>query len=206
MITSAPFIVLEKSPGRGEASLLLRGISPDYGKVTFVHHGGQSVSRGAAGADIFREVEVEFEDDGSGRDVFSAKKMETLLDFSAVADQPRNYRMAGRIGAFLLANMRGGDLQLHTYDALRAVLMNLAGMEVGHDRWSLVQCSVVIKSAFLYENGMLPEAVSPAQNEFLENLVASGVDNSPLPECPENYWEKMNDWLNALIVFHQLKK
>ena len=132
--------------------------------------------------------------------------METLLDFSALAENPRNYRMAGKIGAFLLNNMPPGDVQLHSYEALRSVLSNLAGLDNGHPDWSLIQCSVVLKSAFLYENGMLPEAVSPEQNEFLENLVASGVDNSPLPECPDNYWDKLNNWLNELIAFHQLKK
>lgn len=205
MIISCPFIVLDKRPCR-EAALFLRGVSPDYGRIAFILHGGQSMSKGAPGADIFREVEVEFEDDGSGRESFSAKKMETVLDFSGLADDPRNYRMAGKISAFLLDNMPPGDVQLHTYEALRSVMMNLSRMDVGHELWSLIQCSVVIKSAFLYENGMLPEAVSPAQNEFLENLVASGVDNSPLPECQDSYWEKMNEWLNALIAFHQLKK
>ncbi|MBO5668040.1 MAG: recombination protein O N-terminal domain-containing protein [Lentisphaeria bacterium] len=205
MIISGPFIILEKRPYK-EAGLLLRGVSPDYGRVSFILFGGQSLSKSAPQADIFREVEVEFEDDGTGKELFTARKMETLLDFSALAENPRNYRMAGKIGAFLLNNMPPGDVQLHSYEALRSVLSNLAGLDNGHPDWSLIQCSVVLKSAFLYENGMLPEAVSPEQNEFLENLVASGVDNSPLPECPDNYWDKLNNWLNELIAFHQLKK
>ena len=205
MIISGPFIILDKRPYR-ESALLLRGVSPDYGRVSFVLHGGQSMSKKSPQADIFREVEIEFEDDGSGRELFTARKVETILDFSAIADDPRNYRMAGKIAAFLLNNMPPGDVQLHTYETLRSVLCNLAGLDAGHEMWNLVQCAVVIKSAFLYENGMLPEAVQPEQNEFLENLVASGVDNSPLPECPERYWDILNNWLNELIAFHQLKK
>ena len=205
MIISTPFIVLDKRPYR-ENALLLRGVSPDYGRVSFILHGGQSFSKSAPQADIFREVEVEFEDDCSGRELFAAKKIEPVLDFSAIADNQRNYRMAGRIGAFLLDNMPPGDVQPHSYEALRSVLANLAGMAPGHEAWSLIQSSVVLKSAFLYENGMLPEAVSPEQNIFLENLVASGVDNSPLPHCPAEYWEKLNNWLNELIAYHQLKK
>jgi len=205
VIISGPFIILGKRPYK-EAGLLLRGVSPDYGRISFILFGGQSLSKSAPQADIFREVEVEFDDDGSGKELFTARKMETLLDFSPLAENSRNYRMAGRIGAFLLNNMPPGDVQLHSYEALRSVLSNLAGLECGHPCWSLIQCSVVLKSAFLYENGMLPEAFSIEQNEFLENLVASGVDNSPLPECPESYWEQLNNWLNELIVFHQLKK
>ena len=205
MIISTPFIVLDKRPYR-ENALMLRGISPDYGKVSFILHGGQSFSKTAPQADIFRELEIEFEDDCSGRELFNVKQLETLTDFSGIADNSRNYRMAGKIGAFLLNNMPPGDIQPYSYEALKAVLSNLAGLESGHEPWSLVQCSVVLKSAFLYENGMLPEAASPEQNIFLENLVASGVDNSPLPDCPEKYWDKLNLWLNDLISYHQLKK
>ena len=205
MIMSGPFIVLDKRPYK-EAALLLREVNPDYGRVSFILHGGQSFSKKAPQADIFREVEVEFEDDNTGRELFTAKKMETIVDFSGLADNSRNYRMAGKIAAFLLNNMPPGDVQLHTYETLRSVLCNLSGIDTGHEPWSLMQCSVVMKTAFLYENGMLPEAVGAEQNEFLENLVASGVDNSPLPECKESYWDSLNNWLNELISFHQLKK
>ena len=109
-----------------------------------------------------------------------------------------------KIAAFLLSNMAAGVAQPYTYDSLRSVFANLALAGSGGE-WSLVQCSVVIKTAFLYENGMLPEGTSMEQNEFLENLVAAGIDNSPLPECPEIYYEAINSWLNSLIKYHQLK-
>jgi hypothetical protein len=53
---------------------------------------------------------------------------------------------------------------------------------------------------------MLPEAVSQAQNEFLENLIASGVDNCHLPQAEPQYWNSLNEWLNQLITYHRLKK
>ncbi len=205
MIISAPFIILEKKPYR-EAGLILRGLSPDYGKISLILHGGQSLSKSAPLADIFREVEVEFEDDGTGRDLFTARRVETIQDYSAVAENSRNYRMAVKIAAFLLDNTPPGDIQLHTYEALKAVLSNLAGTVTEHPPWSLIQCSVVIKSTFLCENGMLPEGVSQQQNEFMEILVASGMDNAALPECNEEYWSRLNSWLNELISLHRLKK
>jgi len=205
VITSGQFIILDKRPYQ-EAGLLLRGISPDYGRISFILHGGQSLKKSAPAADIFREVEVEFEDDGNGRELFTAVKMELLTDYSAIADNQRNYRMAGKISAFLLNNMPPGDVQLHSYESLKSVFANLSGMECPHEPWSLIQCAVVLKSAFLYENGMLPESASQQQNEFMENLVASGVDNSALPECSDAYWEQLNCWLNELIAFHQLKR
>ena len=200
-MTVTSFIVLEKRPCR-ETALLLRGVSPDLGRIGFVLHGGQSGRHPAA--DLFRELEVEFDETAGNGDVFTAGKMEPLLDFSPLAESPRNYRMAGKIAAFLLNNMPPAVAQPYTYDTLRSVLANLAlGSE---SSWSLVQCAVVIKTAFLYENGMLPEGSDGAQGEFLENLVASGIDNSPLPECSPEYFDRLNEWLNSLIVYHQLKK
>ena len=204
MIVSTPFLILKKVPYR-ESALLLQGLSPDYGKLSFVLHGGQSLEKSAPQADIFREVEVEFEDDLSGKDIFTVKRLETLSDYSALANNSRNYKMAAKIADFLLANTRG-EVLLHTCEAAKSVLANLAGFECGHEPWNLIQCSVVIKTTFLCENGMLPEAINQNQNEFLENLVASGVDNCPLPEAGEEYWKALNEWLNQLIIYHKLKK
>ena len=201
MIISGPFIVLDKRPYR-ESALLLRGISPDYGKITFILHGAQSASRPVA--DIFRELEIEFEDKNTPQELYTAKKADILTDFTPLAEHPKNFRMAGKIAAFLLENMPPAEPQPYTYDSLRSVLANLALAD--ENSWTLVQCAVVIKAAFLYENGMLPEGGSPEQNEFMENLVAAGIDNSPLPECPEQYFDALNNWLNSLIQYHQLKK
>lgn len=204
MIVTSPFLILKKLPYR-ESALLLQGLSPDYGRLSFVLHGGQSLKKSAPEADIFREVEVEFEDDLSGRDMFTAKHLETITDFSALANNNRNYRMAVKIADFLLANS-SGEVLIHTYEVTKAVFANLAGFECGHELWDLTRCAVVLKAAFLCENGMLPEAVTQAQNEFLENLIASGVDNCHLPEAEAQYWNSLNEWLNQLITYHKLKK
>lgn len=201
MIISGSFIVLDKLPYR-ESSLLLRGVSPDYGRISFVLHGAQTAKRPVA--DLYRELEIEFEDREKVQEMYTARKAEILTDFTPLAEHRKSFLMAGKIGAFLLGNMPVGTAQPYTYDSLRSTLANLVLAGSGQE-WSLVQCSVVIKTAFLYENGMLPEGADTAQNEFLENLVASGIDNSPLPECPEKYYEAVNSWLNSLIQYHQLK-
>ena len=114
-------------------------------------------------------------------------------------------KMAGKIASFLLKNTPALP-QPYTYDSLRSVLANLAGMDCQHPLWTLEQCAVVIKSAYLCENGLLPEGQTEQQNDFLENLVAAGIDNSPLPDCAAEYWSALNNWLNSLIEFHHLKR
>jgi len=209
MIFSTQFLILAKRPYR-ETALLLDGISPDCGRLSLVLHGGQKLSeKSSPVADLFRELDVEF-DDNERSTLHTATRAELAADFDGIADNPRNYALAGRIASFLLKNMQPELPQPYTYDSFKSVLYQLAGIGDTTDptapRWTLEQCAVVIKTAYLYENGLLPEARSEAQNEFLENLVAAGIDNSPLPGCAAEYWKTLNKWLDSLLEFHQLSK
>ncbi len=200
MIATTSVIILDKHPCR-ESALVLRGISPDYGKIALMLHRAESAAGPAV--DKFREVEVEFKDDAPG-DIFTADRIETLTDFSGVADAVKNFAMAERIANFLLKNLPDNLPQPYTYDTLRSVLSQLAGN--AENAWTLEQCAVVIKCAYLYENGLLPEGSTPQQAEFLENLVAAGIDNSDLPRCAESYWHQLNLWLNNLLDYQHLAR
>ena len=205
MIVTTQLLVLEKRPYR-ESALIVRGISPDYGRASFVIHGAQTISeKSTPVVDIFRELNLEFKDDIPG-DLHTANRVELLNDYSAVADNATNYKMAVKIGQFLLRNMPDNVPQPFTFDGAVSVFHHLAGMEEEDCRWSLMQCSVVLKCAYLYENGLLPEGSTQEQNDFLENLVASGIDNSPLPECRPEYWNSLNRWMNSLLEFHHLER
>lgn len=170
-------------------------------------HGAQKLSeKNFPAADIFRELEIEFNDDGTPKELYTAKTVEVQTIFDDIANDTRNFKMAGRIASFLLKNSQPNLPQPYTYDSLRSVLANLAKMDCGHEPWTLEQCSVVLKSAYLCENGLLPEGQTEQQNEFMENLVASGIDNAALPGCAPEYWIALNNWLNSLIEFHHLKR
>lgn len=204
MIVSTPFIVLDKHPCR-ESALLLRGASPDYGKMAVMLHRAESIDANHfALVDKFRELEIEFKDDRPA-EVRTLDRMELTTDFTAVADKVKNFAMAERIGAFLLKNLPENLPQPYTYDALRSVLSQLSGAETVYP-WTLEQCAVVIKCTYLYENGLLPDGCTERQSEFLENLVAAGIDNSELPPCDPGYWGKLNSWLNTLLEYQNLSR
>ena len=204
MISASQFIVLAKSPYR-ESALLLNGISPDYGRLSLVLHGALKSSDGKMpAADLYRELEVEFKEEENST-LYTATAAEVIAAFDAIADHTREFMMAGRISSFLLKNLAPGVPQPYTYDAFRSILGRLAAGEV-EGNWTLEQCAVVLKTAFLYENGLLPEGTSGRQRDFLENLVAAGIDDSELPECAAGYWTKLNGWLNALLDYHQLAR
>lgn len=199
MIVTTPFIILDIHPCRENAAVL-RGVSPDYGKISLMLYRSQSASGSVA--DKFREVEVEFKDD-TPKEIRTADRVEYLTGFDGVAENVKSFAMANRIGTFLLKNMPENLPQPYTYDSLRSVLSHLA--DNGNERaWSLEQCAVVIKCAYLYESGLLPEGCTDKQSEFLENLVAAGIDNSDLPACSPQYWHQLNSWLNSLLDYQNL--
>ena len=205
MVVSTQLIVLSKQSYR-ESSLLLAGLSPDCGRLSLVANGAQKLSaKNFPAVDLFRELEVEF-DDGGKSDLHTARRMEIATEFDAIAADPRHFRMAGRIGSFLLKNAVPNVPLPYTYDAFKSVLSQLCTPSGTPGCWNMVQCSVVIKTAYLYENGLLPEASDPRQNDFLENLVAAGIENSALPACRPDYWKTLNEWLSSLLDFHHLAR
>ena len=199
MIVSTSFIVLDKHPCR-ESALVLRGITPENGKFAIMLHGAEK----SAFADKYHELEIEFKDDDPS-EIKNVSRAELLESFERLAEKVRNFAMAERIGAFLLKNMPENLGHPYTYDTLRSVLANLADID-NPNAWSLEQCAVVIKCTYLYENGLLPDGTTQEQAEFLENLVASGIDNSALPACPASYWQKLNSWLNNLLDYQNLSR
>lgn len=204
-MVSTQFVVLAKQPYQ-ESSLLLRGLSPDYGRVNLVANGALKLSgKNFPEADLFRELDVEFDDSGRS-DLYTAKKLELISNFDQIAQNPKHFMLARKIGNFLLKNVMPGAPLPFTYDTFRTVLAQLCQEEGVPGRWSMEQCSVVFKVTFLCENGLLPEGVTPKQNDFLEQLVAAGIDNVQLPECRPDYWKKLNEWLSSLLDYHKLAR
>lgn len=197
-------IVLSRHPYR-ESALIVVGISPDYGKFQMVCHGAQKVSgKEFPLVDLFRELTVEFTE--SHAQLRNVRNVELASAFDELAEHSVNYRLAGKMGAFLLNNLKEDLPMPYTYDSFKSVLSHLAMQTPEEERWTPMQCAVVLKTAFLYENGMLPQSDSERNNAFIENVVAAGVDNSALPGCPDSYWGQLNDWLSTLIDINGLRK
>ena len=123
--------------------------------------------------------------------------------FMALWNRHTDFNAIEKIASFLLRNLVDNVPQPYTYDVFRSVLCQLSTDE---PEWSLEQCAVVFKTAYLYENGLLPESRDPRVNEFIENIVASGIENSPLPDCSHDYWRKLHLWLNRIIDYHKLRR
>ena len=203
-ITSTPVIVLSKTPYR-ESSLIVVGISPDYGKLSLVCNGAQKIGgTNFVTVDLFRELSVEFTESKSS--LKNARETEIRSANDKLPENPVNFRLAGKMAAFLLANIKEDLPMPYTYDSFSSVLQHLSGAVPGEQRWTPVQCAVVLKTAFLCENGLLPQSSDERSSAFLENVVAAGIDNSALPKCPADYWAKLNEWLGTVIDINGLRK
>jgi recombinational DNA repair protein (RecF pathway) len=202
---STVFLVLRTTQYR-ERDLILHGISPDFGKLTLLAYG----AAGAAGkgknnfpiAGLFRELAAEFRQIPN-REIFPVQELELLSEYDNVASHPEHCRQLGQMANFLLQHLGEGLPVPLIYDAFLNLLKNAASPQAV---WSVPVCSVLFKLVYLYENGLLPEGSTQEQNDFLENLVASGIDDSPLPQCPERYWNSLNNWMNSLLEFHHLER
>ena len=56
-----------------------------------------------------------------------------------------------------------------------------------------------------HENGMLPEQQG-RQQEFVEALIAAGIECGELPKCNPEYYTSLNNWLNTLIEYNHLER
>ena len=92
-ITSTPVIVLSKTPYR-ESSLIVVGISPDYGRISLMCSGARKISGTSyVTVDLFRELSVEFTESRST--LKNAREIEILSTNDKLPEYPAHFRLAG---------------------------------------------------------------------------------------------------------------
>ena len=125
---------------------------------------------------------------------------ELITSFAPVADRLDIFRLAGKIGNFVLKNSAPELPMAIVYDTLRHVLGNLAlNAANGNALWSPEACGAVIKLACLQENGLLPEFEKPEVSAFFDAVIEAGLEGSALPQCDPSYWSKLTLYLNTLL-------
>ena len=191
-------IILRKTLIR-EADIIATAVSPDWGKMELIGYGAQSVSgKKFPVLDCYNELEIGFE--VSDKFPLKLQDAELLTSFAPLADRLEIYRLAGKIGSFVLKNSAPELPMAIVYDTLRHVLGNLAlNAANGSALWSPEACGAVIKLACLQENGLLPEFEDPKISAFFDSVIEAGMEGAPLPQCAEGYWSKLTLYLNTLF-------
>jgi recombinational DNA repair protein (RecF pathway) len=204
-------IILRKLPYK-ESSLILGTLSAEYGKLDFIAKGARKLSKKQFPAfDLFREVQVTFRDTGKDG-LHTAANVELINSNDALANIPENFETALKIGDFVLKNSVGDLPSPLVYEALKNIFRNwaLAG-EKRDFPWSPMQCSVILKASYLYENGLLPDFIEDGsesgqkQQQVIDNIIECGNEGRHLPKLADEWWIRLNKWLNHLIHEHKLK-
>ncbi|QSH42168.1 DNA repair protein RecO [Lentisphaerota bacterium ZTH] len=208
---TANLIILRKTP-YGETSLIISGLSDNFGKLDLLIKGARKTGKKKFPAvDLFREIQVTFSEKGSS-ELRNATGAEVIRANDSLVNDISAFEFASHAGSFILKNT-AADLPCPlTYESLRHILQNLALL--GNKQpapWNVEECSVILKTTFLYENGMLPEELNSNQEknqqtlQFLHSVIECGNEGTKLNSMPTAALHKISKWLNSLIKYQQLK-
>lgn len=189
---SGNYIILRHSPFQ-ESGLLLSGISPERGRLDFIVRGAKSQGKKKFPlTGLFRELHVEYRMD-PGKSFPNLKSMELISCFDTIAAHTRHYLTACSLAKFLLDNTRPMLDSSEIYTAFRLLLIHYAeGRE-------LTERAVLLKTAFLSENGMLPEPENQTGEQMLETLFSASQGMIGIPEFSQEYWEKLDRRFDLLL-------
>jgi hypothetical protein len=217
-VESTEIIILRKTPYM-ESSIILSGLSPDYGKIDLLVKGEQKISgKKTPVVDLFREIAVSFHESQHST-LHTAVSIELVREHDNIAAVPENFKLATKIAEFILNNTQPELPCPQTGITLNNVLTHLAA--AGNEEivkthffdqiWNRIQSLILIKTGFLHENGFMPDNFSEDEEQnsqqqlFIEQIVGAGIGENPLPERANRYWINFNEWLNQICSFHNLK-
>ena len=192
------YIILRKTPFR-ESSLIVSGITPEFGRLDFIMRGYSSGKSGKFSvAGLFRELHIEFKtkrDDFSG--LLSAGKIELVTNYDSIAENISGYLSACNLSPMLLANTAPMIPVPETYKALKLFLNSIQKGNSPEPYESLVWLML------LYESGELPVQEDRA-GDFLNRLLSNVASGGDIPdEIPQSYWEKLVEWRKVVCrKFH----
>ena len=198
MLLKTRYMILRKIPYQ-ESSLVVSGISPDFGRLDFLLKGARSSGgKKFPYAGLFRELQVEFRENPSGSGLLYMKTHEPLADFDAIASYPENYLLLCDWVQFLLKHTRP-MLELHdTYSALRTALSRLT--RPGGGEFQLAAAKLV----FLQESGFVPDPPQddPQRAAALEKLLSYATDPEQTePAFSPEYRTKLIEWIRSLCRY-----
>ena len=198
MLLKTHYLILRKIPYQ-ESSLVVSGLSPDYGRLDFLLKGARSSSaKKFPYAGLFRELQVEFRENPSGAGLLYMKTHEPLSNFDAIADYPKNYILLCEWVQFLLKHTRPMLEVRPSYLALITALKRLT--QPGSGEFQLSAAKLV----FLQESGFVPDPPEndPQRASALENILNYAVQpDQPEPEFTPEYRTRLIQWIRDLCKY-----
>ncbi len=188
-----PYIILRKTPYM-ESSLIVSGISPEYGRLDFILRGAlKGGKKKFPFAVLFRELTVECRLPDGDSTLGTLQSQEPLYCHDSVALHTETYFAACEYAAFLLKNTRCAVPVPRSYQAFSCMLKKAA--ETGKANPWIPYAKLV----FLHENGFV--SVPPEKEKILDMVFrfAEGGTVVP-PPFNERYQKDFIIWIHALAA------
>ena len=87
-----------------------------------------------------------------------------------------------------------------TYRAFRILLGNYAAGSAA-EPWKML-----LKLAFLNENGLVPEPEGTNEEELLAHLLAASQGEEEPPELAPEYLDRLSRWVDSLLTHHGFRR
>lgn len=199
--STTEFVVLRKTP-YGETSLVVAGLSPDAGRISFLAQGARRIGkRQYPAVDLFRRLRVHYRPK-STTSLHRWSSAELVETFDAVARSGETYVAAANLAAFLLRETAEAVPYPQTYEALVAALSRLASAALSASERPppLHAARVGLLLTFLKENGELDQqAFNDDDRRRLERLLDMASGAKPVPSLSTSMWQQLDSWVLALL-------
>ncbi len=189
-------IVLRHTPFQ-ESSLIVSGISPDAGRLDFLLKGARGCGKKKfPELALFREFSLKFSPPEKKSSFFPVRDLELLTISDSIAMHTENYLAACDLAAFLLAGTHPMLESVQIYKSFRTLLANYS-VHDGKEPWQML-----VKLAFLNENGLIPEPEYDTEKELLFHLLAASQGEEEPPVLAEDYQLSLIRWIDGLLRHH----
>ena len=192
------YIVLRKQE-YGERSLIISGISPDFGRLDFMLRGAVGgVKRSYPAVDLFRLLHICFVqgDDSMGH----LKSVELLESFDALANNYPCYETALWISSFSLLNVMPMLPHPLYSNAVEVALRRLAKNSMPCDA---ILTGVCI--AFLFEAGWLTHALQDSKAMEQCKVLLEMASGKEAPLLSEECWRQQLDWCKSMLLYNECR-
>ena len=191
------YIILRKTPYQ-ETSLILAGISDNYGRIDLLVRGAKKISSKSLPAiDLFREIEININPRKEGlQPIYTA---ELISNFDNIAMNKNSYLDACEISKFVLRNSHPAIPSPIAYKSIKTAFSALSSS-------GDISYSPLVKLALLEEHGVLPKLPTARKNEekLLQKLLAASKGEGELPEISPEYMIEIEKWINTLCSYNEL--
>lgn len=195
-ILTTRFLVLRKTPHLG-ANLIVSGISPDHGKMSFyIKPGSTAQGQGRSHStlfDCFRLLNIQYTK-GKNSDFCRCQDAELAADYTAISTDYQNFQSACFIAHFCLDNIMPEDEQHQVFTAAQVAFSRLADKSLFHH-------GVLSGFALVYlaESGWLDlDSLSPRELAQCQILIKMALGGDK-PALTDDNWTRIWEWCKALL-------